>query len=88
MSACPTGFAPSSSHIDEEVVLRCDGLWVAPHDLANALCVRCLCGHVWLTQEGRAEDIVIAPGGMCLVPAGHGKVVVQALEDAVVRVEH
>jgi hypothetical protein len=69
----------------ETMKLRDGELWSAD-GLTGALQVRCVSGNVWLTQEGRAEDIVIGPGGMCVVP-GYGKVVVQALDDAVVRIE-
>jgi len=69
-----------------QIVLRDGELWVAHHDPSHALRVRCLAGYVWITQEGRAEDTVVGAGGLCVVP-GEGKAVVQALEDAIIRVE-
>ena len=70
-----------------EIALRDGELWVAHHDPSRALVIRCLAGYVWITQEGRAEDTVLGPGGLCVV-AGEGKAVVQALEDAIIRVAH
>jgi len=70
-----------------QIVLRDGELWVAHHDPSRALVVRCLAGYVWITQEGRAEDTVLGPGSLCVVP-GEGKAVVQALEDAIIHVAH
>ena len=80
--------APQSGPLNDDahiVRLRDGDLWVAPHDFDRALPIRCVSGNVWLTQEGRAEDIVLAAGGLARV-AGEGKLIVQALEDAVIRV--
>src|SRR4051812_17106886 len=55
------------------------------YPLDPAVCVRCVRGNIWVTQEGDARDIVLAPGEQ-FVPARRGKVVIQALShDAAVR---
>jgi hypothetical protein len=79
---------PGSSPVEagDEIALRDGALWSLDR-AAGAVRVRCVSGHVWLTQAGRAEDIVIGAGGTCVM-SGTGKVVVQALEDAIVRIEH
>ena len=87
-----SGRAPQAWPLDgetmgsSEIALREGELWVAHHDLSHALHLRCVSGYVWITQEGRAEDTVVGAGGLCVVP-GEGKAIVQALEDAVIRVD-
>jgi hypothetical protein len=71
---------------DETMRLRDGELW-ALDPTGRPLHVRCLAGNIWITQQGRADDIVLTAGGLCVVP-GDGKLVVQALDDAVVRIEH
>ncbi|MGB7158291.1 MAG: DUF2917 domain-containing protein [Tepidisphaeraceae bacterium] len=75
----------SPAEAGDEIALRDGALWSLDRSV-GAVQVRCISGNVWLTQAGRAEDIVIGPGGTCVLP-GTGKIVVQALEDAIVRIE-
>ena len=65
----------------DEARLRDGQLWVAPRNDAEGLRVRCTGGYVWVTEEGRPEDVVLGDG-QTYVSAGSGKLVVQALEDA------
>ena len=58
---------------------------MAPRDGARIVEVRCVAGAVWITQEGRAEDTVLSAGGRFDI-RGNGKLIVQALEDAVIHV--
>jgi len=41
--------------------------------------VRGIEGHLWLTQEGLAEDIVLAPGDCCTIRT-KGRVAMEALD--------
>jgi len=46
----------------------------------------CMAGRLWLTANGRKEDFVLVPGEK-LTLKGRGKVVVEALRRATVRIE-
>ena len=98
MNGSPTKFAPfadrvalgepaADAPVGETMSLPDGAIWsVDPDGDGVALLVRCVFGHVWLTQAGHPDDVVLSPGGTCVLPAA-GKVVVQALDDAQVRVE-
>ena len=47
-------------------------------DRAQHRTIRCIEAHLWLTQEGLAEDIVLVPGECCKIRTA-GRVVMQAL---------
>ena len=51
----------------------------------SGLIVRCHTGHVWLTQEGDATDRALSTGDGFRV-LGKGRIVLQALDEAVVSV--
>ena len=65
-------------------VLRLEAGTVRSFDPAHACLVRALSGGVWVTQAGNPFDVILAPGER-FVAARRGKIVVQALEDSVVR---
>ena len=69
----------------QHVSLRDGDLWVAPRDGARIVEVRCVAGAVWITREGHAEDMVLSAGGRFDIRSD-GKLIVQALEDAVIHV--
>lgn len=48
--------------------------------------VTCECGRVWVTQEGDGRDYVVGPGGSIAL-RGFGLVVVEAIDDAEVRLD-
>ena len=47
-------------------------------DRAHDRTVRCVEAHLWLTQEGLVEDIILAPGE-CYKIKSKGRVVMEAL---------
>ena len=65
--------------------LRDGGLWSAARP-RTPLRIRCTAGTVWITQSGRPGDTLLHAGDT-LMADGHGKLVIQALGDATVRVE-
>ena len=69
----------------QNVSLRDGDLWLAPRDGAGIVEIRCVAGAVWITQEGRAKDTVLSAGGRFDI-RGDGKLIVQALQDAVIYV--
>jgi hypothetical protein len=48
--------------------------------------ISCVAGRLWVTASGRREDSVLAPGEE-LILRGRGRVVVEALRTATVRLE-
>jgi hypothetical protein len=61
-------------------------LWSVTPRRHAAVRVESVSGLLWVSQEGRPDDVILAPGES-FVARGHGKVVVQALRAAVMRVE-
>ncbi len=53
---------------------------------ARGLRITCLSGRLWATSSVRIEDIVFASGDSTVM-TGRGKVVIEALQDATVRLE-
>jgi hypothetical protein len=51
----------------------------------GGIAVECLCGHVWVTQEGSGDDVIVPPG-QTFTTRRPGKVVVQAYAPALVRI--
>jgi hypothetical protein len=47
--------------------------------------IACVTGRLWVTASGRQEDTVLAPGDVAAC-AGKGRVVVEALRTATVRI--
>ncbi len=47
-------------------------------DRAHHKTIRCVEARLWITQEGLAEDFILAPGE-CFKPRGTGRVVIAAL---------
>lgn len=54
-------------------------------DPADARAVHCIAGTLWITQEGNPLDVLLT-GGERFAAAAEGKIVVQALSDALARV--
>ena len=48
--------------------------------------ISCVTGRLWVTASGRREDSVLAPGG-AVTFTGRGRIVVEALRTATVRLE-
>ena len=48
--------------------------------------ISCVAGRLWVTASGRPEDLVLAPGEKVTL-TGHGRIVVEALRTATVRLE-
>jgi hypothetical protein len=66
--------------------LREGGLWSAAR-IRTPLRIRCEAGTVWVTQAGRSGDAVLH-AGESFATSGTGKVVIQALADAVLSTRH
>ena len=79
LTASPSGLvspvrADSGLHsLRAGALLRIDG----------AVEIACLCGRVWLTREGGAEDIVLDANERRRLPRG-SRVLAEALRDAVI----
>ena len=69
----------------QHVSIHDGDLWVAPRDAGRVVEVRCVAGAVWITQEGNADDMVLSAGERLDIH-GDGKLIVQALADAVIRI--
>lgn len=48
--------------------------------------ISCVAGRLWVTASGRREDSVLAPGEEVIL-TGRGRIVVEALRTATVRIE-
>jgi ferric-dicitrate binding protein FerR (iron transport regulator) len=60
---------------------------VASVRLSGRACrVSCVAGRLWVTASGRPEDSVLGPGNEVSF-AGRGRIVVEALRTATVRIE-
>ena len=53
---------------------------------SRACRISCVTGRLWVTASGRREDAVLAPGEHVTF-AGRGRIVVEALRTATVRLE-
>jgi hypothetical protein len=62
------------------------GLWSAAK-VRTPLRLRCTAGTVWVTQAGQPGDAILGAGDS-FVTSGTGKLVIQALTDAVVSTRH
>jgi hypothetical protein len=60
---------------------------LAPLRIKGGACrVTCVTGRLWVTASGRAEDTVLTPGQAATF-AGKGRIVIEALRTATVRLE-
>jgi hypothetical protein len=66
------------------VELRRAQLWVS-EDVIVGFAVTVVSGNVWITQDGNLQDALLAPGESHHCADG-GTVVIQALEQSVVRI--
>jgi hypothetical protein len=70
-------------HVPDEFNLPANALWST--EPRRGMGIRCERGQLWVTQAGDAQDVVLLTGET-FVPAAKGRVVVQALTDARVRI--
>ncbi len=71
-----------ASRSSRRLALRANEHWKVIRSAAS-LPIRCVRGNVWITVEGRREDIVLTPG-LVWKPDSSGLAIVGALSDAVV----
>lgn len=67
------------------VVLRAEAVWSTAG--CPGITVRCASGVVWLTQTGGGQDIVLGVG-MAFTAERGGKLVITALEPAVIQIRY